>query len=65
MPGMDGLEFTRYLKSNEDVSSIPVIMITSKGDENDVEKALRTGAQDYLVKPFRIKDLIARIQLFL
>ena len=65
MPEMDGLEFTRYLKSNEDVSYIPVIMITCKGDENDVERALRTGAQDYLVKPFRIKDLIARIQLFL
>jgi DNA-binding response OmpR family regulator len=65
MPEMDGLEFTRFLKSNDNVSCIPVIMITCKGGENDIETALELGAEDYLVKPFRIKDLIARIRMIL
>jgi two-component system alkaline phosphatase synthesis response regulator PhoP len=65
MPEMDGLEFTRYVKAHEDVSYIPVIMITCKGDEKDIEAALESGAEDYLVKPFRITDLISRIQMIL
>lgn len=62
MPEMDGLEFCRKLKLNEDLRSIPVIMITCKGDETDIVTALELGVDDYLVKPFRIKELIARMK---
>jgi DNA-binding response OmpR family regulator len=62
MPDMDGLEFCRYLKMNPDSKDIPLIMITCKGDETDIVTALELGADDYLVKPFKIKELIVRIK---
>ena len=62
MPEMDGLEFCRRLKLNNVLRNIPLIMITCKSDEIDIVTALELGADDYLVKPFRIKELIARIK---
>lgn len=62
MPGMDGLTFCKVIKMNADTSHIPVIMITCKGDEIDIVTALEVGADDYLVKPFGIKELAVRIK---
>lgn len=62
MPEMDGLEFCRRLKMNAVLRNIPLIMITCKSDETDIVTALELGADDYLIKPFRIKELIARIK---
>jgi two-component system, OmpR family, alkaline phosphatase synthesis response regulator PhoP len=65
MPNMDGLEFCKTLKMNPFTTNIPVIMITCKNDEIDIVTALELGADDYMVKPFGIKELTARIKKIL
>ena len=65
LPGIDGLEVCRQIKSNPDLARIPIIMVTAKGDESDIVVGLEMGASDYLVKPFSPKVLIARIRAVL
>ena len=65
MPGLSGFEVLRRLKSDSTVRSIPVIMVTAKGHERDVLTGLRGGAVDYIVKPFSLKELSARVELAL
>jgi two-component system phosphate regulon response regulator PhoB len=65
MPGMDGLEVCRHLKSNPELSRIPVIMLTAKGEEIDKIVGLELGADDYVVKPFSPRELALRIKAVL
>jgi DNA-binding response OmpR family regulator len=65
MPGLSGFEVLRLLKSHSSLRSIPVIMVTAKGHERDVLSGLRGGAVDYIVKPFSLKELSARVELAL
>jgi two-component system phosphate regulon response regulator PhoB len=65
LPGMDGLEVCRKLKESEKMRSIPVIMLTAKGEESDIVTGLELGADDYIVKPFSPKVVIARIRTVL
>ncbi|NJO69494.1 MAG: response regulator transcription factor [Bacteroidetes bacterium] len=65
MPDMDGLEVCKTIKMESRWNHIPVIMITCKGDEIDIVTALELGADDYLVKPFGIKELAVRIKKIL
>jgi two-component system, OmpR family, phosphate regulon response regulator PhoB len=65
MPGISGFEVLRRLKNNPSLRSIPVIMVTAKGHERDVLSGLRGGAVDYIVKPFSLKELSARVELAL
>ena len=60
MPGMDGFEVCRKLKSQRNTSRIPVLFLSSKKNIEDKIHGLQAGASDYLVKPFRIQELIAR-----
>lgn len=62
LPGMDGLEFCRMLKKDNRTETIPIIMATAKGEEADVIIGLELGADDYVVKPFSPRVLIARIK---
>lgn len=62
LPGLGGLEVCRKLKSNDDTRLIPIIMVTAKGEESDVVLGLGLGAEDYIVKPFRVSELVARVQ---
>jgi two-component system, OmpR family, response regulator MtrA len=59
LPGMDGIEVCRRLR---EISGTPIIMLTAKGDTNDVVEGLESGADDYIVKPFNPKELVARIR---
>jgi two-component system phosphate regulon response regulator PhoB len=65
LPGMDGLDVCRALKKEEKTMAIPVIMLTAKGEESDIVAGLELGADDYIVKPFSPKILVARIKTVL
>jgi len=65
LPGMDGLEVTKYLKHNEHTQNIPIVMLTAKGEESDIVTGLELGANDYISKPFSPKVLVARIRAIL
>jgi len=65
LPGIDGLEICRILKKNPDTDSIPVVMLTAKGEESDIVIGLELGADDYITKPFSPKVLIARVRAIL
>jgi DNA-binding response OmpR family regulator len=65
MPGLGGFEVLRLLKLDPTLRSVPVIMVTAKGHERDVLSGLRGGAVDYVVKPFSLKELAARVELAL
>lgn len=62
LPGEDGLQILSQLHSNSKTTEIPVIMITAKGTEFDKVKGLDLGADDYIVKPFGMAELIARVR---
>ena len=65
LPGMDGLEVCRTLKSDRATSMIPVVMLTAKGEEADVVVGLEMGADDYVTKPFSPRVLMARLKAVL
>ncbi len=65
LPGVDGLEVTKILKRSEQTWSIPIVMLTAKGEESDIVTGLELGADDYLSKPFSPRILIARIRAIL
>lgn len=61
LPGMDGFEVTRYLRSRERTKNLPIVILTAKGEETDIVTGLELGANDYISKPFSPKVLTARI----
>ena len=65
LPGIDGLEVTKYLKNNEQTKDIPIVMLTAKGEESDIVTGLELGANDYISKPFSPRVLVARIRAIL
>ena len=65
MPGMDGFDVLKILKSQEDTKDIPVVMLTARGMGKDVVNGLELGAADYLVKPFMPEELVTRLQTVL
>ena len=65
LPGIDGLEVCRRIKSDPKTHSVPIVMVTAKGEEIDQVTGLEVGADDYLTKPFSPKVLIARIRAVL
>ncbi|MBI3809576.1 MAG: response regulator transcription factor [Nitrospirae bacterium] len=62
LPTMDGLEVCRRLRADEKTRHIPIIMVTAKGEEEDRVAGLELGADDYVVKPFSPRELVARIR---
>ena len=65
LPGMDGLSVYKRLQREPDTASIPVIMLTAKGEEIDRIVGLEIGASDYIVKPFSLREVILRIRVVL
>jgi len=65
LPGTDGLEVCRHIRRSEGLSDVPIIMLTARGDESDKIVGLELGADDYVTKPFSVKELVARIHAVL
>jgi DNA-binding response OmpR family regulator len=65
LPGTDGLEVCRHIRRTEGLAGIPIIMLTARGDEADKIVGLELGADDYVTKPFSVKELVARIHAVL
>ncbi len=65
LPGIDGFEVCKRIRSSEKSRKIPIIMLTAKGEELDKILGLELGADDYLTKPFSVRELIARIKAVL
>ena len=65
LPGMDGLSLCGALRRDADTENLPIIMLTARGDESDRIVGLEVGADDYVVKPFSPKELVARARALL
>ncbi len=65
LPGMSGIELAKRIRADSRTSSVPIIMLTARGEEQDKIAGLDTGADDYVTKPFSPRELIARIKALL
>lgn len=65
LPGLSGMEVCRQLKRDASTDKIPVLMLTAKGEEEDIVAGFEAGADDYVTKPFRPKVLLARVKALL
>lgn len=65
LPGASGIEFTKKLKKDPLHKELPIIMLTARGEEDDRVQGLEAGADDYVVKPFSPRELLARVQAVL
>jgi two-component system phosphate regulon response regulator PhoB len=65
LPGISGIEVCRLLRARPETRGIPVIMLTARGEEAERVRGLATGADDYMVKPFSVPELLARIRTIL
>src|SRR3989440_6360023 len=65
LPGMSGIELCRRLRARPDTERLPIIMLTARGEESERVRGLATGADDYIVKPFSVPELSARVRALL
>jgi len=65
LPGLDGLDVCRQLRAQSTTGSVPIIMLTARVDESDKVSGLELGADDYVSKPFSVKELVARVRTVL
>jgi two-component system alkaline phosphatase synthesis response regulator PhoP len=65
LPGIDGLEVCKIIKNDPKTHNVPIIMLTAKGEENDIVTGLELGADDYIPKPFSPRVLLARVHAIL
>src|ERR1700730_60700 len=62
LPGLSGIEWCRRLRARPETRSLPIIMLTARGEESERVRGLATGADDYIVKPFSVPELLARVK---
>jgi len=65
LPGISGIEVCRLMRVKPETRDIPIIMLTARGEEAERVRGLATGADDYMVKPFSVRELMARVQTIL
>jgi len=65
LPGLSGIELCRRLRTRPETKSLPIIMLTARGEESERVRGLSTGADDYIVKPFSVPELLARVRALL
>ena len=65
LPGLSGIELCRRWRLREETARVPIIMLTARGEEEERVRGLATGADDYMVKPFSLPELVARVNALL
>ena len=65
LPGLSGIELCRPLRARPETERVPIIMLTARGEESERVRGLATGADDYIVKPFSVPEVVARIRAIL
>ena len=65
LPGLSGIELCRRLRARPETKQLPIIMLTARGEEQERVRGLATGADDYVVKPFSVPELMARVRAIL
>ena len=65
LPGLSGIELCRRLRNRPEIAALPVIMLTARGEEDERVRGLSVGADDYVVKPFSVPELMARVKAML
>lgn len=65
LPGLSGIEVCRQLRGSTDTREIPILMLTARGEEEDRVRGIETGADDYVVKPYSPREVVARIKALL
>lgn len=65
LPGLSGIELCRRIRARQETQSLPVILLTARGEESERVRGLATGADDYVVKPFSVPELLARVRALL
>lgn len=65
LPGMDGYEVCKEIRKDNNIATTPIIMITAKGEELDKVLGLELGADDYITKPFSVREMVARVKAVL
>jgi len=65
LPGVSGIELCRRLRSRDETKALPIVMLTARGEESERIRGLSTGADDYVVKPFSVPELMARVRALL
>ncbi|GHJ59918.1 hypothetical protein NOK12_24360 [Nocardioides sp. OK12] len=65
MPGVSGLEAIRAIRADPELADLPVILLTARAQESDVESGFDSGADDYITKPFSPRELAARVEALL
>ncbi|MFX6786323.1 response regulator, partial [Acinetobacter baumannii] len=65
LPGLSGIELCRRIRRADATRGVPILMLTARGEESDRVRGLSTGADDYVVKPFSVPEMIARVKALL
>lgn len=65
LPGLSGIELCRRIRRDDQIRGVPILMLTARGEESDRVRGLSTGADDYVVKPFSIPEVLARVKALL
>ncbi len=65
LPGLSGIELCGGLRQRKETAALPIIMLTARGEESERVRGLAVGADDYVVKPFSVPELMARVRALL
>jgi len=65
LPYMNGFELITFIRKRPDWKDVPIVMLTARSDEDDVVRALKLGANEYIIKPFKPREMVMRIRRFL
>ncbi|MCB0917397.1 MAG: response regulator [Actinobacteria bacterium] len=65
MPRLNGIDVCRQLRADADLAEVPIVLLTARGQEHDVDRGFEVGADDYIVKPFSLVELQSRLRRYI